>query len=369
MNEMEMYEHWWREVIERSIKLLVKWQSIGFVHGVLNTDNLSILGLTIDYGPFGFMEYFDDDFVANYSDHNKRYSYKQQKDAILWNLEQLAIALDDAQILSYDITKKWIQTVEFDKLYNTHFKKSMIAKFGLISADSDIDEVTSLFFDTLQETACDFTNAFRALSMISIRGDSESDDKALIEYLVSQSASPLQYELLKNDHKSPQMILLQRGLPNLRKMADTLRENEQMDSLQGLTLKDIEGVFAYFDDQKVDGMSVEDKREKDTNAWSRFVQSYRNVVNKQYEGNDEAALLRMNQERRDKMDGVNPKYILRNYMLQKAIDEAECGNYEEIESLLQLIQNPFSAQEHADKNGYDRPAPDWAIVDCVSCSS
>ena len=100
----------YQEIVKRTAKLVAQWQCVGFVHGVLNTDNMSLLGLTIDYGPFGFMEYFDSDFVPNGSDSSGRYSYEKQPEMCKWNLKKLAEALvplisetDSSTILdSYD---------------------------------------------------------------------------------------------------------------------------------------------------------------------------------------------------------------------------------------------------------------------------
>merc|ERR1712176_1431162 len=84
------YELLWKEIVDRTVLMAVGWQCVGFVHGVLNTDNMSIIGETIDYGPYGFIEYFDENFIPNHSDWNGRYSYFSQKSVIKWNLQQLA---------------------------------------------------------------------------------------------------------------------------------------------------------------------------------------------------------------------------------------------------------------------------------------
>ncbi len=86
---LDMY----KEIVRRTARLVALWQSVGFCHGVLNTDNMSILGLTIDYGPFGFMDYFNFDHICISSDGSGRYSYKNQPEICKWNLEKLAEAL------------------------------------------------------------------------------------------------------------------------------------------------------------------------------------------------------------------------------------------------------------------------------------
>ncbi len=82
-----------RLVIERTAALIAKWQAVGFVHGVLNTDNLSIIGLTIDFGPFGFLNRFDPNYTPNTYDAHKRYTFSKQAEMAVWDLHKLADAL------------------------------------------------------------------------------------------------------------------------------------------------------------------------------------------------------------------------------------------------------------------------------------
>jgi serine/tyrosine/threonine adenylyltransferase len=94
IDSMTKYHKMYDEVVRRTAVMVARWQLVGFCHGVLNTDNMSILGLTIDYGPFGFMEHYDPDLICNHSDlENGRYRYKAQPEICLWNLNKLAEAL------------------------------------------------------------------------------------------------------------------------------------------------------------------------------------------------------------------------------------------------------------------------------------
>ena len=90
MRAQVMYE----ELVKSTAKMVALWQCYGFCHGVLNTDNLSMLGLTIDYGPYGFLEHFDPKFICNNSDDQGRYRYEAQPQICKWNLNKLASALD-----------------------------------------------------------------------------------------------------------------------------------------------------------------------------------------------------------------------------------------------------------------------------------
>ena len=357
-----------------------QWQCIGFVHGVLNTDNMSISGLTLDSGPFGMMDYFYDEFVPNFSDHHGRYSYRKQPEICRWNLDTFALELDDAALLDYEFTRKVISPPNWNGIYEKHYREIMCRKFGLIACDlndqthlDSLDSVIALFFESLQETAGDFTNCFRALHRMSIGGDVEVEDDKLVEYLVEQCASPVQYDILRENRKNPQIVALQRSLPNIRKMESILRSNPDMESLSGLTLKDIETVLLHFDadrKQQECARTVTEKMDNDRMKWREFVNLYRTVIDGQIEnGINVEDLEEMNRERVEVMNGNNPKYILRNYMLQNCINEAEAGDYSLIDVLLRVVQNPFVEQEDAQRLGFDRPAPEWSVTDCVSCSS
>ncbi len=81
-------------IVEKTAHLVAYWQVNGFVHGVLNTDNMSMANLTIDFGPFAFIDYFSKDYVSNATDEHERYSYRRQPQIVRWNLERLAEALD-----------------------------------------------------------------------------------------------------------------------------------------------------------------------------------------------------------------------------------------------------------------------------------
>ena len=93
-DEGDIYEAMFEEIVKTNAQLVAHWQAKGFVHGVLNTDNISMLGLTIDYGPFGFMDYFSKDYVSNATDEYERYSYRQQPTVMKWNLLRLADSYD-----------------------------------------------------------------------------------------------------------------------------------------------------------------------------------------------------------------------------------------------------------------------------------
>lgn len=115
-----------REVCRRTAVLVAGWQSVGFCHGVLNTDNMSIVGVTLDYGPYGFMDRYDPDFICNTSDEGGRYSYGRQPEICRWNCMKLAEALQPL----LPVAKAKTILEEFDATFETEYWKVMFAKFG-----------------------------------------------------------------------------------------------------------------------------------------------------------------------------------------------------------------------------------------------
>jgi uncharacterized protein YdiU (UPF0061 family) len=152
------------EVSRRTAELMAHWQSIGFCHGVMNTDNMSILGLTIDYGPFGFLDSFDPGHICNHSDHQGRYAYARQPNVAFWNLHALAQGLlpliDDSDV-----------ALEALEPYKTTFAAAMATKMGAklglaTQQDGDASLIDGLLKRMAQDRT-DFTIAFRRLSQFS----------------------------------------------------------------------------------------------------------------------------------------------------------------------------------------------------------
>jgi serine/tyrosine/threonine adenylyltransferase len=263
------------EVTRRTARLMAQWQAVGFSHGVMNTDNMSILGLTFDYGPFGFMESYDPGYICNHSDPRGRYAYDQQPQIGLWNLGRLA------QALSPLIPVEDIVAVldGYAPAYHQHYVSLMGAKLGLSkNLEADIHLIGSLL-EMMRASQVDYTNLFRSL------GDFDSSADA--------ANAPLR-------------------------------------------------------DQFIDRAAFD--------AWSA---AYRARL--QHEPGTDG-------ERKTRMDAVNPKYILRNYLAQNAIEKAEKQrDFSEIDRLLSLLAKPFDEQPEMET--YAAAPPDWARQIEVSCSS
>ncbi|MEN8703303.1 MAG: protein adenylyltransferase SelO [Polaribacter sp.] len=283
----ETYVQFFSEVTNRTLDMIINWQRVGFVHGVMNTDNMSILGLTIDYGPYGWLEGFDFGWTPNTTDkQNKRYRYGNQPNIGLWNLYQLANAL-------YPLIEDATPLEAILNQYKTDFEKKsldmMKSKLGLFVANEDDIKLIQELEDNLQLVETDMTIFFRNLSDFSI---------------------------CKN---------------GFQRIED-----------------------AFYD---LENISVDVH-----NRWNTWFKKYEERLTIERVSVD---------ERKEKMDAINPKYVLRNYMAQLAIDAANSGDYKLIDELFQLLKNPYKDQPENDK--WFAKRPEWARdkVGCsmLSCSS
>ncbi|MCG3116288.1 MAG: YdiU family protein [Candidatus Manganitrophus sp. SA1] len=271
----EKYTLFLTEVVFRTARLMAEWQAVGFAHGVMNTDNMSILGLTFDYGPYGFVEAYEPGFVCNHSDHIGRYAFNRQPQIGLWNLSALA------QALSPLVSKEAISEAldQYEPVFNAHYITLIARKLGLKTFQNGDAPLLIDLLGLLQTNHIDYTNFFRALG---------------------------------NFKQAP-------GEKN-----------------------------ANLRDRFIDAAAFD--------AWA---ERYRTRL---------IADERRDAERKATMDQINPKYILRNYLAQIAIQKAtQERDYTEIERLLTLLRHPFD--EQPDQDHYAAPPPDWAKGIEVSCSS
>ncbi|RYZ78918.1 MAG: selenoprotein O and cysteine-containing protein, partial [Moraxellaceae bacterium] len=227
-------------VIKRTAKTISNWQLVGFAHGVMNTDNLSITGSTLDFGPFGFMERFNPTWINNHSDHAGRYTYQNQPSIAHWNLWVWL-----GQLLPLGLDKDDLQAVlaTFEPTFLNDYTQGMAKKMGLAVEHPDSFATAMEFLGLLQRERLDYTSSFRRL-------------------------------ILQQDWK-------------------LLRD----DCL-------------------------------DTAAFDQFIQRYQAILG--------TATLPQDQRIRI-MQASNPLYILRNSMAQRAIEQAEQGNFSEVERLYQLL--------------------------------
>jgi uncharacterized protein YdiU (UPF0061 family) len=273
-DETQPYTALLQTVVDRTARLLAQWQAVGFAHGVMNTDNMSILGLTLDYGPYGFMEGYNPGFICNHSDYQGRYAFDQQPQIGLWNLTCLAQAL--TPLIEVDAAKAALQT--YQQQFTEHYYLLMAEKIGFEQPNDEVLQLVGDLLDQMQRSQTDYTRLFRSLGEVTIEATNPD--------------------------------------PELR---DMFLQRERFD---------------------------------------RWLREYRALLHRD---------AKPDAERREMMMNRNPKYVLRNYMAQIAIDAATQQDYSEIDQLMQLLQTPFD--EHPELAHYAEPPPDWAGNIQVSCSS
>ena len=283
------YLKFFKEVAVKSMEMVIHWQRVGFVHGVMNTDNMSILGLTIDYGPYGWLEDYDHGWTPNTTDRaNKRYRYGSQPEIVLWNLLKLANAI-------YPLIEQAEQLQEILNEYQEEVRvaylEMMKSKIGLFEMDDDDSVLIEELENVLQSSETDMTIFFRNLT--DFKGAS---------------------------------------------------------SLDGLTV--VSDAF-----YKPDEIKGEIKAN-----WEAWFSKYGERLKKE---------VKSDIERVAHMNLVNPKYVLRNYMAQLAIDDADKGDYALLDELFNLLKKPYDEQPENEK--WFARRPEWARhkVGCsmLSCSS
>nr|WP_024306686.1 YdiU family protein [Pseudomonas sp. P818] len=262
-----------REVIERTAAMIAHWQAYGFCHGVMNTDNMSILGITFDYGPYAFLDDFDANHICNHSDDTGRYSFSNQVPIAHWNLAALAQAMTP-----FAAVEKLREALElFLPLYQAHYLDLMRKRLGFTSAQDDDEALIQRLLQLMQQSkATDYTLFFRHLG---------------------QQAPAEALKVVRDDFVD----------------------------------------LAGFD------------------AWG---QDY--LARCQLEGGEQ-------NERQARMDAVNPRYILRNYLAQQAIEAAEAGDYGPVRELHAVLSRPFD--EQPGKERYAERPPEWGKHLEISCSS
>jgi uncharacterized protein YdiU (UPF0061 family) len=174
-----------REVARRTAGLIAQWQGVGFCHGVMNSDNMSILGLTIDYGPFGFIDGFDAGHICNHSDEHGRYAYDQQPAIAHWNLYCLGQALLP---LTEDVERTQAAADAFREAYGRAIDEVMHAKLGLVTTRPEDDALAERIIELLHVNRADWTLFWRGLSRLSAAGPDDARDAAVRDLFADRVA-------------------------------------------------------------------------------------------------------------------------------------------------------------------------------------
>lgn len=166
-DECNPYLTFLKEVIKRQADLITKWQMVGFIHGVMNTDNMSISGETIDYGPCAFMDRYNPQTVFSSIDRNGRYGYANQPKIAQWNLARFAETLlpfiDDDIDKAVEIAQETV--MDFTNIYHIKWLNGMRAKLGIFNDEPDDEKLVENLLDIMYKSGADFTNSFRALTL------------------------------------------------------------------------------------------------------------------------------------------------------------------------------------------------------------
>lgn len=273
-NDKAKYEKMFFELVDNTAKLIALWQAYGFMHGVMNTDNMSVAGLTIDYGPFAFMDYYDANCICNHTDRDGRYSFSNQAYVARWNLEVLANSL--GKICRYGNLMDYLNTFMFS--FKKEFWTLMSKRLGLESFKSSNSYSTLIkhLLEAMQSSKMDYNVFFYELTKVKTLDD--------ISAILNLAVYP---QYLKEWFKEYENALKQ--------------ENKRLQNAQEL------------------------------------------------------------------MKCVNPKYIIKNYMLQDAIEKATKGDFTLVNELLNIAQNPFEEHEKFEK--YAKPTPKEFANLKLSCSS
>jgi serine/tyrosine/threonine adenylyltransferase len=200
------------EVVASTARLIAHWQAVGFAHGVMNTDNMSIHGITLDYGPFGFVEQFDPQYICNHSDHHGRYAFNKQPEIALFNLSCLAQAL--LPLLHDDVDEAVMlarQSLDnYQPLFVDHYAELMRCKLGFTSISPGDQKMTTALLDLLESDHVDYTIFFRALSHTT--GERYEDcrdlfiDRAAFDAWFDTYQQRLQQEGISRQQRSKQML-------------------------------------------------------------------------------------------------------------------------------------------------------------------
>jgi len=277
---------WFAEICARTARMVAHWMRVGFVHGVMNTDNMSILGLTIDYGPYGWIDDYDRNWTPNTTDAGgRRYRYGQQPQVAYWNLVQLANALVPL-FATHDPLHAGLKA--YVDTFNAVDRENIAAKLGFARFEERDGELMGRLQDLMESAEVDMTLWFRALAEVDLQ---------------RPTLAPL--------------------------------------------------VHAFYDDAK---------RQQAEAGFTQWLADY-------------AARARSDalppEVRRARMHAANPRYVLRNYLAQEAIDRAEQGDDSGIHDLLDVMRTPYDEQPGRER--YAGRRPDWARhkagCSMLSCSS
>lgn len=314
--DKSVYLQWFKQVCKRTAHLIVEWMRVGFVHGVLNTDNMSLIGETIDFGPYGWIDNFDLNWTPNTSDAaEKRYRFGQQGYIGQWNLFQLANAIypliEEADPLQDILT-------DYNRLYEQSWIAMMRGKLGI-----EADQVIA------------------SKNESEIEGESRNN---------------------QNNNLTASDLTLCKDLEKLLSLVNTdmtLFYRHLADFSSTIDVQDLDALCAHFTECFY---NIDEITPDYLTKLSTWLTQYQVRI-----GDNKSTDL----QRKKSMDKVNPCYILRNFQVQEAIELAERGDYSRILTLAELLKTPYQQQDKYKQ--FEVKRPDWATnkfgCSALSCSS
>lgn len=203
-----------KEVVQATAELIAQWQAVGFAHGVMNTDNMSIHGITLDYGPFGFVEQYDPHYICNHSDHQGRYAFKKQPEIGLFNLSCLAQALlpllhkDTDQAVT--LAKQALD--DYQPAFVDRYSEIMRGKLGFEKPDEGDQKMVNALLDVLEANHVDYTLFFRRLSQPFNADQNSADFKAhCADLFIDRESFEHWFESYKNRLQSETLTFAERS--------------------------------------------------------------------------------------------------------------------------------------------------------------
>lgn len=355
-HEQKMYQEFFKQITLRTARLVASWQCIGFCHGVLNTDNMSIIGVTIDYGPYGFLDRYDPDHICNASDDGGRYSYSKQPVVCKWNLAKLAEALNP--LVKFDDSMK-ILDENYDSEFKMAFESRMRKKIGLIKKlDSNQESnqvlsdtnIISMLLETMTQTGADFTNTFRTFNDTNLPKTNESipdrvENIAKNDEIFDREMETLKEKLINQSCSLNELIASNEGVVKSRDFQIFLmlmQQEPRMLEQIGLSRGSIERMMSKLEErEKLKSMTNESKKEADILLWNLFMEKYKRRLLYDVNGMTFDAIETLDIERKKLMNENNPVITLRNHVAQKVIQEAEKGNFAPTHKLFERLINPY----------------------------
>ncbi|GMH47802.1 hypothetical protein TrVE_jg8951 [Triparma verrucosa] len=341
-----------KEVCKTTAYTCAMWQAVGFTHGVLNTDNMSILGITIDYGPYGFQEYFDWDHVPNGSDGTGRYDYKSQPEICKWNVMKLAESFGFCGVLDAEAGKAVVEE-EYDLAFREAYEGKFRKKLGVFGNEEGDEDFIKLVLDTMAETRADFTETFVSLETYA---ESEGSSEALgatLDSLVGNCADvdaissickrkmkmckpnmpPQQiiqlWEICQSD---PERLAQHFGAPKEAIIAEIGGEMEKLGQYAALTKRM----------EEVQKMGDEELQEENRVKWRKTLSAYKERMWAGGGGGGERAKV---------MRENNPRFCLKNWILQDSIEKADKGDWSGIQDLMRAAESIYGDVEEEGGGG------------------